>query len=106
MKILFSLLILISFFSTQTFASNIDDKQTQDCVIEQLHEQYPQVQRPSYSGIAKKDENNWEVIVTTTFDDGGSDNVFVVVKDADYKNAFLLVPHLTPQKLDLSICFQ
>ena len=97
--------IFIFFFSFGAFAGSINDKATQECVIESLKVQYPMISRPSYSGVYLKDEANWEMIVTTTFDDGGSDNVFIVVKNADYKNAFLIVPKLAIQSLTLTACF-
>lgn len=104
MKTLFGFLFLLTSFNAS--AGNVNDKATQECVIESLKVQYPMISRPSYSGVYLKDDANWEMIVTTTFEDGSSDNVFIVVKDADYKNAFLIVPKIKMQSLDLSGCFE
>lgn len=100
-----SLFLSIIFAATTTVHASIFDKDTQVCVLNQLSAQFPSIGRIEFGGVFLVDDNNWDMQVVTRFPDGGSDRIFVSVKNGDHKNASLLVDGLFPQPFNLEACF-
>ena len=99
--------VVIAFLLSASADAGIFEKDTQDCVITKLSEQFPRMSDLplEFGGVFGEDDNNWEAMIVTKFSDGGSDRVFVSVKNGDFLNASLLVDGLQPQRVNLVTCF-
>jgi hypothetical protein len=98
--------LIAALTATFSFASPFE-AETQECVIEQLELQYPQLATidNQVGAVIGSDDINFEMLIVQTFEDGGFGQIAVKVTDADYMNAELLVEGLKTQPLDISSCF-